>query len=397
MDKRKKILFITVDEKLKTVLDFCFKAWDYDVFFESSPSPEMANIIKIAPDVMVVDVQSATKMRLEICDTMKDDFVTAYIPVITLINKRQLREHLLTLKQGVDDYLIKPPDPLDLRIRVEMAIKRSQHNLYASPLTGLPGGVIIEEVMTSRIAGGIPFVAGHVDVDNFKSFNDRYGYMKGDRVLTQTAYMLSTTVRNWGNKGDFVGHIGGDDFVFVTTPDKYKDICQNFICMFDTVIPFHYDADVREKGYMMAKDRRDTMRKIPVMSVTIALVIKNNPDEVKTLIELNERTAEVKQYLKKMPGSKYMADRRIMKKEEPLTLQMFSNDESVKECYRPLGQILIEKNVITLDQLDRALKLHWRRGVLLGEILTELKFLTPEQLDEALKCQEKALNTAAVK
>ncbi|MCK4851658.1 MAG: diguanylate cyclase [Candidatus Omnitrophica bacterium] len=391
MDKTTKILFVIDDKELKTVLEFCFKGWGYEVFFETGPAPDIAGIMKISPDVVVVDVHSATKSRLEICDVLKDDFVTAYIPIIILINKRQLRQHLLNLRQGVDDYLIKPPDPLDLRIRIEMAIKRSQHSFYASPLTGLPGGILIEEVLKEKIDSGACFAAGHVDIDNFKSFNDKYGYLKGDRGIMQTAYMLSTAVRNWGNKNDFLGHIGGDDFMFVTTPDKYKDICQNFICMFDTIIPFHYSPDARENGFIIARDRNNRSRKLSLMSVTIALVIKNNPAEFTSILELDERIAEVKQYLKKIPGSKYMADRRMMKKDESLTLQVFTNDESLKSCYRPLGQVLLEKRIISGEQLDKALKKHWKRGILLGEVLTELGFLTDEQLSEALDYQENGL------
>lgn len=391
INKATKVLFITGDANLKRVLEFCFKGWGYDVFFEASPESDIEKIIKISPDVIVVDALSATKSQLEICDILKDNFVTAYIPIVILINKRQLRQHLLKLRQGVDDYLIKPPDPLDLRIRVEMAIKRSQQSFYASPLTGLPGGIVIEDVLKERIKSGRPFVVGHVDIDNFKSFNDKYGYMKGDRVIMQAAYMLSTVVRSWGNKNDFTGHIGGDDFVFITTPGKYKAICQNFICMFDTVMPFHYSQDARKKGFITARDRTNKLRKLPLMSITIALILKNSPAEYKNVIEVNERITEVKQYLKKIPGSKYMADRRILKKDEPLTLQVFSNDESIINYYRPLGQILLERDVISSDQLDNALKVHWKRGTLLGEVLTEMGFLTDEKLKEALDYQENNL------
>jgi len=393
MDKIIKILFITSDEKLRTVLEFCFDGWDYEVFFEEAVDPGIDRIIRISPDVVVIDVLSGSKGRLEICDVLKKDFVTAYIPIITLINKRHLRQQLLSLKQGVDDYLIKPPDPLELRVRIEMAIKRSQHNFFANPLTGLPGGMVVEEILKEKIEKGESFVVGHVDIDNFKAFNDKFGYMKGDRVIMQTAYMLSATVRSWGNKGDIVGHIGGDDFVFVSTPDRYKNICQNFICMFDTIIPFHYSPGERKRRYIIAKDRTNRTKKLPLMSVTIALILKNNPAEFNNIIELNEKIAEVKQYLKKVPGSKYMADRRIMNKDESLTLQVFSNDESLENCYKPLGQILVERNIITPEQLDTALKAHWKKGALLGEVLTDMGLLTEEQLTEALSSQEEELKS----
>jgi len=391
MGKILKILIITDDKDLRNILEFCFDGWGYEVFFRDPDKPDITEIIKISPDAIVVDVYSATKDRLEICDLLKEDFATAYVPIITLINKRHLRQKLLDLNQGVDDYLIKPPDPLELRIRIEMALKRSQQSFCASPLTGLPGSMVMEETLKKRIESNNPFVAGHVDIDNFKSFNDKYGYLMGDRVIMQTAYMLSISVRTWGNRGDFVGHIGGDDFVLITTPEKYNKICKNFICMFDTVTPFHYHLKDRKNGYVTAKDRTNKVRRLPLMSVTIALVLKEKSSAVENMIELSESLTEVKQYLKKIPGSKYMADRRSMKGNEHLSLQMFRNDESLVDKYKPLGQILLEKSILTSDQLDKALRVHWKRGAPLGEVLKDLGFLSEEKLSEALLAQEKNL------
>jgi diguanylate cyclase (GGDEF)-like protein len=397
MAKVHKVLIITEDRELTTVMDFCFDGWGYEVFFEESKKADISRIVRIAPDIVVVDAHSADKDRLEICDILKTDLSTAYIPVIVLMDKRQLRRELLKLQQGVDDYLIKPPDPLELRIRIEMALKRSQHSFYANPLTGLPGGIIIEDELTRRLGSGKDFAAGQVDIDNFKSFNDRYGYIQGDRVIMQAAYMLNTAVKRWGNRDDFIGHIGGDDFVLITTPEKYNELCKNFVCMFDTITRFHYSPEDRASGYIVAKDRSNRIKKTPLMSVTIALVLKNSPEEINSLIELNERIAEVKQYLKKIPGSKYMADRRIMKKNDHLQVQIFTNDESITDGYKPLGQILLERNLITPAQLDEALKVHWKRGELLGEVLKEMGFVSGETLAGALSAQEDELESSKIK
>ncbi|MFH1640619.1 MAG: hypothetical protein ABIA66_01510, partial [Candidatus Omnitrophota bacterium] len=145
MKEIKKVVVITSDKSLREVLNFCFDGWGYEVYPLDSPMRDILPIKKISPDVIVIDVHSASKSHLEICHLLKDDFITAFTPIITLINKRQLREQLLNIKQGIDDYLIKPPDPLDLRVRIDMAIKRSQYSFHSSPLTGLPGGRIIEE------------------------------------------------------------------------------------------------------------------------------------------------------------------------------------------------------------------------------------------------------------
>jgi PleD family two-component response regulator len=200
MEKTTKVLIITTDPKQKEMLSFSFDGWGYECFFMTSSKPDISWIVKISPHVILVDAEKGSNDRLEICDSLKEDFATSFIPVILLIEKKHLRQNLLKMREGVDDYLIKPLDPLDMRIRIEMAIKRSQHSFYANPLTGLPGGVIIEETLKTKMDKGVSFAVGHVDIDNFKAFNDKYGYLKGDRVIMQTAYMLNTSLRKWGGK-----------------------------------------------------------------------------------------------------------------------------------------------------------------------------------------------------
>ncbi|MCX5702163.1 MAG: diguanylate cyclase [Candidatus Omnitrophica bacterium] len=388
MKEIKKVLVITSDKNLREVLNFCFDGWGYEVYLFDSPMHDILPIKKIYPDVIVVDVHSASKANLEICHLLKDDFITAFIPIITLINKRQLREQLLNIKQGIDDYLIKPPDPLDLRVRIDMAIKRSQYSFHASPLTGLPGGRIIEEVLKDKIKKDTSFSFGYLDIDNFKYYNDVYGYLKGDNVIMQTAYMLYTIIRRFGNKEDFIGHIGGDDFVFMTTLDKYRQACQNFILMFDRIAPYHYSSQDRKDGFIITTDRTSQVRRISLMSVSIAIVNKNDSSGIRDMLQLNEKVAEIKRYLKTIPGSKFMADRRDLKPDDSLGLQIYNKEPDPQDVYKPLGQILLEKKIISGEQLDEALRMHWKKGIILGEIIKELGFLKEEDLIEALNTQK---------
>ncbi|MFH1338649.1 MAG: diguanylate cyclase [Candidatus Omnitrophota bacterium] len=389
MDEIRKILIVSSDKNLRDVLNFCFDGWGYEVFLQDSVSADINSVKRISPDVIVVDVHTAHKSQLEICRTLKEDFTTALIPVITIIKKRQLRQQLLNIRQGIDDYLIKPPDPLDLRIRVEMAVRRSQYSLHSSALTGLPGGRLIEETLTERIKKGGVFCFGYIDIDNFKYFNDVYGYLKGDRAIKQTAYMLYETIKKFGNSSDFIGHIGGDDFVFITSPEKYKTICRNLIQTFDRIIPFHYSPEDRERGFIMTKDRTNRINKIPLMSLSVALINNTGSREFSNAIEINERVAEIKCYLKSMSGSKFMAGRRNQKSGADSGPQFNEEGQKLKN-YKPLGQFLLEKNIITPEQLDEALKVHWERGIVLGEILKELGYLDEGKLNEALKIQEDA-------
>jgi len=389
MENITSILIISSDKKLLEVLNLCFSGWGYKVYLYDSSVYDLTLIKKISPRVIVIDVQSVRKSHLEICRLIKNDFFTASIPLIILINKRQLRSQLLDLKQGIDDYLIKPPDPLDLRIRIEMAIRRSQYSFYAVPLTGLPGGRIIEEVLKDKIKKRKSISIGYIDIDNFKYFNDVYGYVKGDNVIMHTAYMLYTVIKKFGNQDDFIGHIGGDDFIFISTSDRHRDICENFILMFDRTIPFHYSSEDRKQGFIITRDRTHKIKRIPLMSVTVVLVDRKDASELKNIIEINERISEVKRYLKLIRGSKFMADRRDHSKDrgEFLRPVVYEKKNSVL-LYKPLGQILLEKNLISSERLDEALKAHWRRGIFLGEILKEFGIITEEVLTDALKFQE---------
>ena len=391
MDKTFKILALTEDTKLLNSLESYFKEWGYEGFFSNSLEADISEITKISPDAIVVDVSSCEKNQLGICEFLKKDFATTYIPIIALICQQRACHELLGLTVGIDDYIVVPLDPVELRIRIEMAVKRTARSFYASPLTGLPGGKIVEEMMKERIDSRKSFVVGHADIDNFKAYNDKYGYLMGDRVIMQTAYMLSGAVRKWGTPHDFVGHIGGDDFVFLTTPEKYDTICQNFICMFDTITPFLYKEEDRKLGYVEAKGRTNRITKLPLVSMTIALVLNPRFGEIDNVISLNEKIAEIKQYLKKIPGSKYMADRRGKRRKEKFTVKMFKNEEALIDSYRPLGRILLDRNVVTGNQLDSALKVHWKSRALLGEVLKDLGFLSEKDLQSALLFQETGL------
>jgi len=263
-------------------------------------------------------------------------------------------------------------------------MKRSQYSFYASPLTGLPGGRIVEEMLRERLKKGGPFTFGYLDLDNFKYFNDTYGYVKGDRVIMQAAYMLYAAISKYGNRDDFIGHIGGDDFAFITTPDKYAAICHEYITEFDRIMPFHYSAEDRAKGYVVARDRTHKIKNIPLMTVSMAIVNSGKDPQRANLIEINEKIAEVKRYLKGFEGSKFMADRRSEPGDRQLA-RVYKNKPASSISYRPLGQILLEMGAISSENLDEALRTHWRRGIRLGEILGELGFVGEKELAEALK------------
>ncbi len=181
--------------------------------------------------------------------------------------------------------------------------------LDASPLTRLPGGIAIENILRKRIESGEPFAFCLADLDNFKAYNDRYGYAKGNEVIQATATIIEDVVSTHGGDDDFVGHVGGDDFAILTSPDRFARICTRVIDRFDERIPGFYDEEDRRRGAISGKDRQGRETDFPLATLSIA-VVTNKTVEVESHIRVGEIAAELKEYAKTIPGSVYIVDQR---------------------------------------------------------------------------------------
>ncbi|SNY27812.1 diguanylate cyclase/phosphodiesterase [Orenia metallireducens] len=184
-----------------------------------------------------------------------------------------------------------------------------EHAKNLNPLTNLPGNMMIEREVTERISNDKVFSVLYIDLDNFKAYNDYYGYKKGDEVIGYTAELLKEVVMHVGNKGDFVGHIGGDDFVIVTDPQKDELISQSIIDIFDLEIKKFFNEKDRKQGYIMTKNRQGNICKTPLVSISIAIV-SNKDREICSHLKVSDIAAEVKKRVKKMDGSNYQLDLR---------------------------------------------------------------------------------------
>ncbi len=183
----------------------------------------------------------------------------------------------------------------------------------SSPLTRLPGGIAIENSVKMKIEQGEPFTFCMMDLDNFKPFNDRYGYSRGNSVIKSTATIIQDCSRNFGTKNDFIGHIGGDDFALITTPGKFKEVCNNTIEEFDRQILEFYDPEDRSKGYISSKSRQGEKLKFPIMTISIS-ALNSEKSYVENYIEVGEIIAELKKYAKSFNKSNLVVDRRGGKK-----------------------------------------------------------------------------------
>lgn len=200
--------------------------------------------------------------------------------------------------------MVSVQDLLGAITQVQIEMARS-----ASPLTNLPGNTTIQEEIISRLQSGEQFAVVYCDLDDFKAYNDIYGFERGDQVLLMVAHILKTAVDRQGSEHAFLGHIGGDDFVIVTTPEIVEPLCVDIIKMFDAEISSLYREEDQKRGYIVVQDRRGISHRVPIMSISLAIVT-NVQRDFKSILELAEASAEIKKYIKSKPGSNYAWDRR---------------------------------------------------------------------------------------
>ncbi len=181
--------------------------------------------------------------------------------------------------------------------------------LDTSPLTHLPGGIAIENVLKKRIDSGQKFAFCLIDLDNFKVYNDNYGYARGNQVIKDTAQIIEKAVKKWGGESAFYGHIGGDDFVVIAPLEQYTKICKFIVDEFDKTIDLHYDAKDLSLGSIIRKSRTGEEKKFPIMTISIG-VVTNKKRKFRHFVQVGEIAAEVKNYAKSKPGSLYYVDRR---------------------------------------------------------------------------------------
>jgi diguanylate cyclase (GGDEF) domain len=243
----------------------------------------------------------------EVCQILKKDILLRHMPIIMLTGKGETQDKIKGINAGADDYIVKPFEPQELVARIKMITRRSIRDLDANPLSRLPGNVTIMTELEAAISGGKPFAVCYLDLDKFKSFNDTYGFEHGDDVIRETARIILNAVQEVGNRDDFVGHIGGDDFVFLTELDKSEAISNKIINDFDKIAPSFYNQEDRQRGYIIAKDRQGNVNQIPLISISIGIVT-NEFRKISHVAEIGEIGAELKKLAKSKQKSNFVRD-----------------------------------------------------------------------------------------
>jgi len=261
------------------------------------------------PDLVLLDVMMPEMDGLTVLRRLRSTPATTNVPVILLTAKALAEDRVKGLNLGADDYITKPFDVEELMARVRTVLRRSQQMRDLSPLTGLPGNFRISRELETRVKEERPMAIVHADLDNFKAFNDHYGFMRGDAVIKFTAQMLLVAAEESGDPDAFVGHVGGDDFVAIIDPEVVEEYCKTAIRRYDDGILDFYDTADALQGFIEVTDRRGERSAFPIASVSMG-VATNTQRKIVSEWEASAIASEMKEYAKSQPGSVYQIDRR---------------------------------------------------------------------------------------
>jgi len=268
-------------------------------------------IFKSPPEAIILDINLPDLDGFHLAKELKRNMMLRHIPVILLTSGMDFLDKMRSLEVIVDEYIVKPIDLKDLVLRTQLAIQRSQSNLDANPLTRLPGNIAIVKCLKSKIGAGKPYAVGYADLNNFKAYNDKYGFSNGDKVIRFGAQVIVQAVSKLSPQENFVGHVGGDDFIFVCGYDKANEICQMITESFDREAPKFYSDEDKQKGFIVVEDRRGIVSQFPLVSIAVGMV-SDEGDKFQNLGQINHSLTQLKKYAKSFQGSAYVRDRRSL-------------------------------------------------------------------------------------
>jgi GGDEF domain-containing protein len=259
------------------------------------------------PSVLALTTEDGTDV-VELCRVLKRDAFTGVVPVVVFHEPAREDVIYAALEAGADEVLSGALSEREQVLRLQMAWRRTERDVSVHPTTRLPGTARIERDIAERIRAGGQFAVCYADLDHFKEFNDRYGYNEGDRVILLLSKILRDIVVGYTPDG-FVGHIGGDDFIFNVPLDVMRVCCEEIIALFDELIPYQYTEEDRRSGYFLGRDRRGNILWVPLMTLSIG-VVTNASRRFTHTARVSELATEMKSFAKKLPGSIYAVDRR---------------------------------------------------------------------------------------
>ncbi|HZO17694.1 MAG TPA: diguanylate cyclase [Gemmatimonadaceae bacterium] len=302
------ILYASDERVLPPAVRSWLEARSHSLLLVTDPDDLMAITLRGRPRMVIFDAQGSFDAAREACRRLKSDSYTAVIPTLVVVrdDRALLQQAFAT---GADEVLMASMSAEETLVRLDALIRRADRDLYVHPSTRLPGPPGIEAEIARRMATPETFAVCYADLDHFKEYNDRYSYFDGDRVIRILAKILHDVVKGVCGENGFVGHIGGDDFIFIIPASWIAETCQEIVSIFDALVPFQYSEQDRRAGYYFGKDRRGQLHRVPLMTVSIGIVT-NERRHFTHPGQVSELATEMKSYAKTLPGSVFVVDRR---------------------------------------------------------------------------------------
>lgn len=306
--KSSSVIFSPRSNALPEAVSAWLTALELPVVRVSTEDELMTLALRGRPRVVAFDARSDAEIAWAALRRMKADSYTGVVP--GLVVAASGREEFKGAFDAGADEVVRPRDARDeVTTRLTAMLRRSDRDLTVHPSTRLPGAIEIEIEVQRRLNAGEQFAMCYADLDHFKEFNDRYSYNDGDRVIRILAKILHDVAKGFCGEQGFVGHIGGDDFIFVIPSHAVNEVCGEIVSVFDTLVPFQYSEQDRRAGYFFGKDRRGQLHRVPLMTVSIG-VVTNERRHFTHAAQVSELATEMKSYAKSLPGSTFSIDRR---------------------------------------------------------------------------------------
>jgi len=303
------ILVADDDPRILRLLRVFLEKAGFRVVLTENGSEAVQQAQEIVPDLILVDVMMPQMDGYEVCRQLRNDTRTSHLPILMLTSRSAVRDKVTGFESGADDYVTKPFDLDELNARIRSLLRRAGEIPVRNPLTGLAGNRLLQEELRHHLQRDEPFALLYIDLDHFKAFNDAYGFVRGDEAIQMLGQLIREVVGACGASGDFIGHIGGDDFAVITRPENAEEICRQLIERFDESILGLYDELDLERGYLRGYDRHGVPHRYPIMTISVG-VVTNLGRSFSSLDDLGRAATEMKQYAKRVPGSNYAVDQR---------------------------------------------------------------------------------------
>ena len=292
---------------LNILKELFHKEKDYE--FTSIKTDEIDVVLRNIPDMIIVDEDTIGVDVKEVCKILRQDEDNSITPIIVISSNWDKDHRLEILKQSVEYFIVKPIEKEYIYYTIKNLTRLLQVNRRVSPLTGLPGNVQIQTEMKRRLLNKENFAILYFDLDNFKAYNDIYGFSNGDEIIKFTARTIVDNIHTTDSNDNFIGHIGGDDFIAIASDGDYDKICKKIINEFDEKVLKYYNKEDIEKGYIEVANRKGIIEQFPLTSISIGVVVVE-PGRFRNTLEIGEIGAQVKHQAKSISGSSYIINRR---------------------------------------------------------------------------------------